>query len=173
MRVGRLAIGFSGIALVVLALDQWTKHLTRAHIPVGEIRPFVPGVLELTHIHNRGAAFGMFQGYAVHLAVVAIVVVLALALVVIARRKTSTLEMVSFGLIVGGAIGNLIDRISQGFVTDMIKTAFIEFPVFNVADSAVTVGAILFAVWAIFFASYDERPAGTDPAAEEGIRRDG
>lgn len=151
MRSVRLAGLFALIAVVVVALDQWSKALTRAHIEVGERLGFIPGVLDLTHVHNRGAAFGMLQGYAVQLAIVAIVVVLALAFVVIARRKTTIVEVIAFGLIVGGAIGNLIDRVSQGYVTDMIMTTFIDFPVFNVADSAVTVGTVLFVIWALFF----------------------
>ena len=160
MRSVKLAGLFALIAAAVVAFDQWTKALTRAHIAVGERLEFVPGLLDLTHIHNRGAAFGMLQGYALQLAVVAIVVVLALAFVVIVRRKTTLAEVVTFGLIVGGAIGNLIDRISQGYVTDMIMTTFIDFPVFNVADSAVTVGTTLFVVWAFFF--------GFREAPEEG-----
>ena len=151
MRSVKLAALFALIAAVVVALDQWSKALTRSHIELGERLGFIPGVLDLTHIQNRGAAFGMLQGYAVQLAIVAAVVVLALAFVVIARRKTTLVEVVAFGLIVGGAIGNLIDRITQGYVTDMIMTTFIDFPVFNVADSAVTVGTILFVVWAFFF----------------------
>ena len=151
MRSVRLAGLFALIAVVVVALDQWSKALTRAYIEVGERLGFIPGVLDLTHIHNRGAAFGMLQGYAVQLAIVAIVVVLALAFVVIARRKTTIVEVIAFGFIVGGAIGNLIDRISQGYVTDMIMTTFIDFPVFNVADSAVTVGTVLFVISALFF----------------------
>lgn len=155
MRSMKLVSLFTLVAAVVVALDQWSKALTRTHIEAGERLGFIPGLIDLTHIHNRGAAFGMLQGYAVQLAIVAIVVVLALAFVVIARRKTSLVEVVAFGLIVGGAIGNLIDRISQGYVTDMIMTTFIDFPVFNVADSAVTVGTILFVIWALFFGIRD------------------
>lgn len=162
----RLGSGFAVIAAIVVALDQWTKALTRSNIEVGEVRAFVPGVLDLTHIHNRGAAWGMFQGHATTLAIVAIVVVIALAAVVIARRRTSLVEMISFGLIVGGAIGNLIDRITQGYVTDMIRTAFIDFPVFNIADSAVTVGTAVFVVWALLLAPRD--PVTEHSSEDEG-----
>lgn len=132
-------------AAVVLA-DQATKHWVRAALPVDGSRPLVPGFIHLTHVHNTGAAFGLFRGQTPWLIAAA---VLALGLAVafrkaIAREPAAVQAGCALGL--GGAAGNLIDRVARGYVTDFIDLRV--WPVFNLADAAIVVGALVLA-WGI------------------------
>ena len=113
----------------------------------------------MTHIHNSGAAFGLFQGYSFTLTIIALVgIALLLVYAFVIYRRVPFLDnvpnRVALGLILGGTIGNLIDRLRFGYVTDFID--FNLWPAFNIADSAITVGAILFA-YSILFIARTER----------------
>ena len=146
----------TGIALLlfmafVAALDQITKLLTVRHIPLfGEVR-VIPGLVHLTYVRNTGAAFSMFSGMR-WLFLVLVLAFFAGAAYLIARgvlhRKTELWCLAAIG---GGAIGNAIDRIALGYVVDMIEPEFVNFAVFNVADSFITVGAIWLGVYLVFF----------------------
>ncbi len=135
------------IALLVAVADQLTKEWIRSHLALGQ--SFLEaGWFRLTHVQNTGAAFGLFQGQAFSLSVVTLIGIVLLLLYVffIFRRfpfLNSALSRVALGLVLGGTIGNLVDRIRFGYVTDFID--FTVWPAFNIADSAVVVGAILFA----------------------------
>ena len=134
-------------ALLVVAADQLSKIWVRSNLAVGQSLPET-GILRLTHVRNTGAAFGLFQGQSFPLTTVAIVgvVILLLYALVIYRRFPSidsTLGKVALGLVLGGTIGNLIDRLRLGYVTDFIDVGI--WPPFNVADSAITVGVAIFA----------------------------
>jgi len=127
----------------ILIADQVTKALVRTHLPPGDSFPAELPV-RLTHVTNTGAAFGLFTNQSVILTFVAF---FAIGLIIYYYRKLSEGAWVlraALGLQLGGAVGNLIDRIWQGYVTDFIDLRF--WPVFNVADSAITVGAVLLAV---------------------------
>jgi len=134
------------VALLVIAADQFTKIVIRS-FPEGW-RVVKLGFLRIVHISNTGAAFGLFQGYSFALTIVALIgilVILFLALSFSSRLPflSSWLGKLSLGLMLGGAVGNLIDRVHLGYVTDFIDLGF--WPAFNVADSAITVGVIIFA----------------------------
>lgn len=134
------------MALLVIAADQFTKIVIRS-FPEGW-RVVKLGFLRIVHISNTGAAFGLFQGYSFALTIVALIgilVILFLALSFSSRLPflSSWLGKLSLGLMLGGAVGNLIDRVHLGYVTDFIDLGF--WPAFNVADSAITVGVIIFA----------------------------
>ena len=135
----------------VVALDQWTKALTRANIPFGGEVPLIPGVVRLTWVENTGAAFSMFSG--MRWLFLALVVVYFAALYVLIRKKIigKLPELWALAAIGGGAIGNAIDRALSGHVTDMIEPTFMNFAVFNVADIFITCGAVFLAVYLIFF----------------------
>jgi len=142
------------IALLVVAADQLSKIWIRSNLPVGQSL-FEAGFFRLTHVHNTGAAFGLFQGQSFLLSIVAMVgiaVFLVYALVI--YRGFPLLDnmpnRVALGLVLGGTVGNLIDRLRFGYVIDFID--FGLWPAFNVADSAVTVGVILFAYSLLFVA---------------------
>jgi len=140
------AVFFLTAALVIVA-DQLSKLWIRSNLLVGQSL-FEAGFFQITHIHNTGAAFGLFRGYSFVLTVVAsvsIAVLLFYVLFICRRfpRLDSKLSRVTLSLILGGSIGNLIDRIRFGYVIDFIGIGI--WPTFNLADSSVTVGAIVFA----------------------------
>lgn len=150
--------------LLIIGVDQITKFLSDTMIPYGGSVPLIPRFLEISNVHNTGAAWGMMSGGRwVFIALT--IVVCALLFYVLFSKKYSltTLSYYGFMLICAGAIGNLIDRIVLGYVRDMINFVIIHFPVFNVADSAVTIGAVLLILDILinrknsFFARLDEK----------------
>jgi len=138
------------IIAVSVAADQLIKMWALESLaPVGTIQ-FIPGLLKWTYVENRGAAFGMFAGQRWILSAVSIVIVLACIVLLVKKYFKTGLENVCVALIAGGGIGNLIDRISRGFVVDYIDiNELFPYPMFNLADCCVVVGAILLAVYII------------------------
>ena len=128
------------VALIVVA-DQLTKAAVRSHFQPGQSIPLIPSVLHLTYVQNTGAAFGLFRGHP-NLFIVLSVFIGAGVMLELLRRRPRTWPMdVALSLILGGAMGNLIDRVWFGSVIDFIDLRV--WPVFNLADSAITVGVIL------------------------------
>ena len=135
------------IALLVVAADQLSKVWIRSNLLVGQSL-FEAGFFRITHVNNTGAAFGLFQGQSFLLTIVALVgITVLLVYVLVIYRKFPLLDnrlgRSTLGLVLGGAVGNLIDRLRFGYVTDFIDVG--RWPAFNIADSAITVGVILFA----------------------------
>ena len=142
----------AALALVLIGLDQWTKVLAVKHLMGQE--PFViwNGVFELHYLENRGAAFGILQGQKV-VFLICTAAVLAILAFYYNRMpvKKRYLPMRIVGILLGaGAVGNLIDRMMQSYVVDFLYFKLIDFPIFNVADCYVTVGAILLAILILF-----------------------
>ncbi|MHB1859263.1 MAG: signal peptidase II [Solirubrobacteraceae bacterium] len=135
-----VTIAASITASIVFALDWVSKEAVEASIQPGEEHRFLPGI-QLVHTSNPGVAFGLFAkaGVAITVAVAASVIVL---LLVFARRSRSRCIWLPIGLVIGGALGNLVDRLVHGAVTDFIKLP-LGWPPFNLADSAITVGVVL------------------------------
>ena len=134
-----------GLALCVASVDQVSKVWIRENISIGQSWLEI-GFFRVTHVINTGAAFGIFQGQTFLLTVVGLIAVAVIIIYVLVFHRAfpyfnRLLDRAAVGLILGGAAGNLIDRIRLGHVTDFIDFNF--WPVFNVADSAVTVGVIL------------------------------
>ena len=146
---------FSLVALGVVVADQLSKWWIVEHLKPGQSL-FEAGIFKITRFPpNTGAAFGLFQGWSFALAIVAIVgIALLLVYALIIRHRFPTLDNLlawtALGLILGGIIGNLIDRLRLGGVTDFISIGW--WPAFNIADSAVVVGAILIAYSLLFLA---------------------
>ena len=143
---------FALFAAGIVAVDQFTKYLTVANIALGMEVPFLPGLLRFTYVRNYGAAFSSLQGQQWLFALI----FLAFTVMVLWEYRKKSMPFRKFdrwciAAIYGGGIGNMIDRISRGFVVDMIKTEFMEFPVFNVADCFITCGCILLLVHLLFF----------------------
>jgi signal peptidase II len=132
------------VAAIVLALDQLTKHTIAAGIAAGEEKKFLPGVT-LVHVRNTGVAFSIFSGGGT-LVLVFTLVALAVLVGYFARRPEKPMLWLPTGMLVGGAIGNLIDRIAKGSVTDWIKLP--HWPAFNVADISITFG-VLVLLWVL------------------------
>jgi|KBSSwiStaDraftv2_1062776.scaffolds.fasta_scaffold02449_13 signal peptidase II len=137
------------VSLAVVTIDQLSKALVRAAVPVDTSRSIVPGVLELTHVRNTGIAFDILNSVDFAFKPVVLAAVPAVALIGIAIYAAGTAHdrlaaRIALALIIGGAIGNLIDRVTFGSVTDFVHVYWrsIDFWVFNVADSAISIGGI-------------------------------
>jgi signal peptidase II len=162
------------VALGVLFLDQLTKWWVAMNIAGKPPVVLVEGFVRLRYTENRGAAFGFFQGWTGALSIAAIAVIIAIIYSASKLGGTSKLGLVALGLITGGAIGNLVDRLRLGYVVDFVDVygPRIEidhtpytFPVFNVADSAITIGTILLIGTFLF--------AGDSTKAQEAAPGDG
>ena len=141
------------IAAFVVAIDQLSKQWVRSHLDLHETVPII-GCLSLAHVRNTGAAFGLFANQAFLLTLIAIVGLVAILLFYRYLSRAGLLSSFALGLVFGGAVGNLIDRFRFGYVTDFIDVRLwrdFHWPTFNVADSAITVGSIVLAVF-IFLA---------------------
>ena len=135
------AVAFLAIAVTWIALDQFTKSFFIGQEPGGILAGPFAGIFDIRLVHNTGGAWGMFAESTFLLGMFSVVVCAALAIFFfVSLKQTTVLQTVSFALIVGGGVGNAIDRFTQGFVTDFIEFSFIQFPVFNIADIGVTCG---------------------------------
>lgn len=148
------------IALAVLALDQWTKWLIEAHLPEQSSHEVIPGLLHISHVRNTGVAFGMFAngGRDGSPWVLSLFGLVALGLIAMLFYRTPAQDrglLAAMAMVMGGAVGNLLDRISSGAVTDFIAVYLgsYRWPDFNVADSAISIGLVL-----ILFDSFRRRP---------------
>jgi len=133
---------FFVVAALVVGLDQLTKHAIATQFLPDESRIVVPHVLWLTYVQNHRGAFGMFGSHPLLLAGFALAVVLVFYYWY--RQDGATmLTHIAFGLILGGAVGNILDRVRLGYVVDFIDFKTIGYPVFNIADSSITIGVVL------------------------------
>lgn len=139
------------LIIAVIALDQGVKAWTVANLPLGTEQPLWPSVVSLLHIRNTGAAWGMFSDQQGLFLIVTVIVVGVLLFTLHHRARTSVFYALSVSLIIAGAVGNFIDRVRLHYVVDMFKLDFINFPIFNVADSAITVGVVMLMVYLFFF----------------------
>lgn len=162
---------YAVLVLALVGLDQLVKFLVRAYIPLGGDVPFLPHILQLTYVQNTGAAFSIFSQHTWILTVVSLVVSVALAVLLLKKVFPHPLAMLTLSLVLAGAVGNLIDRALFGYVTDMFQTLFIHFAVFNVADICVVCGALLGAVYYLWFYEKYDRKGGDhgDADAASGI----
>jgi signal peptidase II len=126
------------VVAVVLILDRVTKHAVTSGIAVGEVHKFLPGV-NLVHVRNSGVAFGFFSGGGALVLILTLAALTALLAYFLLRPTRRGLWLPT-GLLVGGALGNLIDRLANGSVTDFIKLPL--WPAFNVSDMAITFGVL-------------------------------
>ncbi len=128
------------IAAVIIALDQWTKHLVLNYMERGESIPLIADVFHLTSHRNMGAAFGILQNQRWLFIVITIAVVVGIVFSLIRIGKKQPRTSLALSLVLGGAIGNFIDRATTGQVVDFLDFTLINFPIFNVADMAITIG---------------------------------
>jgi len=143
---------FAGIVLIIVVADQLTKWWIRSSLDINGVL-WDAGFLQIIRINNTGAAFGIFKGHSITLLIVDIIGIIAILFVIfVLRRRWKFLDSMwiktGAGMIVAGTIGNLIDRMRFGSVTDWIDIKV--WPVFNVADSCVTIGTIVLAVYLLF-----------------------
>ncbi|MGQ9546259.1 MAG: signal peptidase II [Dehalococcoidia bacterium] len=144
-RQGRKLVTFLVIAALVVVLDQLSKSWVRIYLELGESLPLTER-LSLTHVGNTGSAFGLLANQAFLLSIIGIASLLIILLFLRYLPKVTNWSMVSIGLIWGGALGNLIDRVHLGHVTDFIDFRLwgsFHWPAFNIADAAITLGVFL------------------------------
>lgn len=165
----------SGVmALAFLVVDQVSKMIVRRAVMTGFFSvEVIPGVLGLEFAANRGAAFGLGEGMGWVFVLLAVGVTVFVLVYLLRAPKISRLEVLGMGMVVGGAIGNAIDRLVFGFVTDFFATRFIDFPVFNVADIGITCGvAIAFIGFMVFSpAAREHNDSNLQAGVEDGSDR--
>jgi signal peptidase II len=152
------------ITIPVIILDQVTKLFVQAHMALYESIAIIPNYLDITYTQNPGAAFSMLadappwvrKAFLLTMACAAIVVLLF----IIVRTESVSLTSVSCALILGGAMGNLIDRAIRGRVIDFLRAHYydLNYPIFNVADSAITIGVVLILLVTIFGRDQEPKP---------------
>lgn len=145
---------FYVLAVILLTVfDQITKKLAVEHLQDGTSITVIPHILSLYYLENKGAAFGMFQNGTVFFSGITILLlgcILYLFIRIPEKSRYTPMRMIA-AAISAGAIGNLIDRIAQGYVVDFFQFTFIRFPIFNVADIYVTVSAVILFILVMFF----------------------
>ena len=139
------------LTILLIVIDQVVKFLVRANIPLGDSVPFLPHVLELTYVQNTGAAFSLLAEHTWILTLISVLVVIVMVIALWKKVLTHPLGVVPAVLVLSG-VSTLddIDSIAFGYVTDMFRTLFMNFAVFNVADICITVGAVWLAVYVLF-----------------------
>jgi len=159
------------IAVVIVALDQWTKSLVRASIPMGgmwlpESMQWLHPYARIVHWYNTGAAFGMFKDGSMVFTVLAFIVIGLILYYYPQVEKADWSLRIAMSMQLGGATGNLIDRLTIGHVTDFISVG--KFPVFNVADASITVGAAVLFL-GIILMEQAERKKKRESATQETL----
>ncbi|RKD24120.1 signal peptidase II [Ammoniphilus oxalaticus] len=128
------------VALVVFGLDQLSKRLIVNGMEIGQSIPLINGVFHLTSHRNRGAAFGILQDQRIFFIVITLLVIAAIIYYLQKLKRDNVLVSSALALILGGAVGNFVDRLLHGEVVDFLDFALINFPIFNIADSAIVIG---------------------------------
>lgn len=143
------------IALAIVLFDQWTKWLIVKHMELGESITLIDDFLYITSHRNKGAAWGILQNQMLFFYIITVIVVIGLIYYLHKHTPESILQRIAIAFILGGAIGNFIDRLFRKEVVDFIDVMIFtyDYPIFNVADSFLFIGVVLFLI-ALF---YDER----------------
>ncbi len=157
------------VAVATVIFDQATKAAVVGNLGICERTPLLGTLVRFTHIRNSGAVFGMMRSASTYFTFFSIIAAVILVVVLFFARKASTLVRVSLGMVLGGAVGNLIDRLRYGAVVDFIDVGInetVRWPCFNVADSAITIGVILLIISS--FAKPHEEPAAAAASGNGG-----
>ena len=149
------------LSAVIAAVDFLLKILVINNLrPVGTVE-VIPGLFSLKYVENKGAAFGMLSDARWIFIVFTIVIIIALIIIMIRKNINSKLFYVAAILIIGGGIGNLIDRIFYGYVVDYLSISFFP-PVCNFADYCITIGAVLMVIYLLFFSDFIKKDKKND-----------
>lgn len=151
-------------AALIIAIDQFVKYLAAFYLAEIETFPLIENVLQLTYVENTGAAFGIFSGKVFLLVGLTGLILLGMIVLIAIGKVAHPCLLTSFVLIIGGGIGNLIDRIRLGYVIDYIHVTIIDFAVFNFADCCVVIGTILLVIYFLFF---DKKPEDEEEEKED------
>ncbi len=160
------------IAIFAIIADQITKYIVVQNIELHDEIPFIKGLMSFYHTRNTGGGWSILDGGGAERVILITVSLLAMGLVVFILAKNyhrHPLMNISLAMVLGGGVGNMIDRIRLEYVVDFLHTEFIDFPTFNIADCFITVGAILLAVYVIFYDSKVEKRLAEEKAANEAL----
>ena len=146
---------FAGIFIIAI-LDQAAKLFATGLLPSVKTIPLIEDVFHLTYVENTGAGFGVFADYTWLLTAMTLIIIIFVVSYVVVKRPKNRILLTALTFMMGGAVGNMIDRVRLGYVIDFFDFTLIDFPVFNVADCFITVGAVVFAVYIIFFSDKKE-----------------
>lgn len=152
------------LIVLLVVIDQVVKFLVRANIPLGQYVPFIPHVMDLTYWRNTGAAFSLFSRHTWILTIVSLVVAVVIAGALLKKVVSHPFGVTALSVVLAGAVGNLIDRMFFGYVTDMFATTFMNFAIFNVADICVVLGGIATVIYVLFFYEKYEKKGKRDDA---------
>lgn len=142
---------YSIISIVIIIIDQLSKILISSCFSYDTRVTLIPGLFDIVFRKNTGAAFSILSKHIFLLSIISIIFCIGVIIYVIKIKPQHPLQCTSIALIFAGALGNGIDRFFRGYVVDFIETTFINFPVFNIADISITLGAILFVLYVIMF----------------------
>lgn len=162
------------VALAVVIIDFITKYIVKNSMELGESFSVIPGVINFTYVLNKGAAWGMLADKRWIFLVFSAVAIILICVLLYMYKDAPKLVRIALSLVLGGGVGNMIDRtfygemLFDGAVVDFIEAAFIDFPVFNVADSAVCIGAALLIVYMIFFETKNAKKCDTIKTGGDG-----
>jgi len=153
------------IAIIILsiAVDQLSKYLAAAYLPAIGTLPIIEDIFHFTYVENRGAAFGMLSNHRWIFMILSVLGIGAMIVWLAWEKPKSYWTRTAISLVVGGGIGNMIDRLLLGYVIDFIDCRFIDFYVFNIADSCVCVGCAMFVIgafWEEFKSAKAKKEAG-------------
>lgn len=153
-------LAYAVLIFFLFGIDQYTKRLAVIHLKDGKDFVFIKNILSFSYLENTGAAWGVLSGKITLFAVFTCILIMLIILVMLRLERMTGIKYraleLDMALLLSGAVGNLADRLINGYVVDFIKTDFMNFPVFNVADCYVTLSMTILIVFLLFFMKEDE-----------------
>lgn len=143
------------ISLLVVIADQGLKNYIVTNFKIGDEHTVIPGILSLTYLQNDGAAWNIFSGQMILFYLISIAAIAVVVYYLFNPKYKNWLFDTGLALVLGGIIGNFIDRLHLKYVIDMLQLDFVQFNIFNIADSAITVGIVLVFIYLIFMSEKD------------------
>lgn len=145
------------LSLILIIFDQISKILTVLFLDEYESFTLIKNIISFTRCHNTGGPWSIFNDYTVLFIIVTFIILIAEFIYLKKHPITNTLSKISLTLINAGAIGNLIDRLFRGYVVDMLEVTFINYPVFNFADTFIVIGCIIMCIYIIFMSDKEDK----------------
>lgn len=158
MLLYRRRIYLIGLVVTFFLLDRLAKDMVQHKLMVSESIPVLPDVFHITYVHNPGAAFSLFHQYPSALLILTSILFLAFLLYSLLKKSLSLQEVFALGLILGGALGNIADRLMLGQVIDYLDFRIIDYPIFNLADAFIFCGICLLSVYYVFQSKRNDIP---------------
>lgn len=148
------------ISLLVVIADQALKFYIVSNFQLGESKPIIPHLISFYYLRNNGAAWNIFPGQMILFYIISIVAIVVVLYYLLNPKYKSKIFNVGLALVLGGIIGNFMDRLRLHYVVDMIQLDFINFNIFNIADSCITIGIILIFIYLLFIEGKDKKGTG-------------